>query len=114
MKGNITLNSYQDKAEETAIYPNKGTVWGLCYTALGLGEAGEVQNKVKKILRDDDHVISQEKREAIAKELGGNLWYIAMCAKELGYTLEEIAQLNMNELSSRKERGVLNGSGDDR
>lgn len=114
MKVNLTLNNYQSRAEETAIYPNKGTIYGLCYTALGLGEAGEVQNKVKKLLRDDYGKISDEKRIEIAKELGGNLWYIAMCAKELGYTLEEIGQMNLDELFSRKERGVLHGSGDNR
>lgn len=108
------LNDYQNLAEQTAIYPGKGSIMGLVYTALGLGEAGEVQNKVKKILRDDNQVLTEEKRNAIAKELGGNLWYIAMCSKELGYSLEEIAQLNINELFSRKERGVLKGSGDNR
>lgn len=110
----MNLNDYQNRAELTAIYPNKGTIYGLCYTALGLGEAGEVQNKVKKLLRDDNGVISEEKRKAIAKELGGNLWYIAMCARELKYSLEEIAQINLDELNSRKERNVLQGSGDNR
>lgn len=114
MKGEITLNEYQNNAAATAIYPHQGTLQGLCYTALGLGEAGEVQNKVKKLLRDDNGVISEEKKQAIAKELGGNLWYIAMCAKELSYTLEDIALINMKELESRKERGVLQGSGDNR
>ena len=114
MKDNFTLNEYQDNAENTAIYPNKGTLQGLCYTALGLGEAGEVQNKVKKILRDDSGIITDEKKLEIAKELGGNLWYIAMCAKEIGYTLGEIGRINIEELSSRKERNVLKGSGDSR
>lgn len=114
MKDNLSLNEYQNKAELTAIYPNKGSIYGLCYTALGLGEAGEVQNKVKKILRDNNNVISDEKRIAIAKELGGNLWYIAMCAKELGYTLGEIGAMNIEELSSRQARGVIQGSGDNR
>ena len=114
MKGDLTLDDYQIAAESTAIYKGKGTVWGLAYTALGLGEAGEVQNKVKKILRDDDFVLTEEKRVGIAKELGGNLWYIAMCASELGYSLSEIAQMNINELKSRQERNVLTGSGDNR
>jgi NTP pyrophosphatase (non-canonical NTP hydrolase) len=114
MKDDITMNKYQENAESTAIYPNKGSIYGLCYTALGLGEAGEVQNKVKKLLRDDYGVISEEKKIEIAKELGGNLWYIAMCAKELNYSLGEIAILNLQELASRKERNVLQGSGDNR
>ena len=110
----MTLNDYQKMAESTAIYPNKGTLYGLCYTALGLGEAGEVQNKVKKLLRDDAGVISEEKRNGIAKELGGNLWYIAMCAHELNYSLEEIGDMNLQELKSRMERNVIQGSGDNR
>jgi len=114
MKVVTGLNEYQNGAEETALYPNKGTIMGLCYTALGLGEAGEVQNKVKKILRDDNGTLTDDKRLAIAKELGGNLWYIAMCARELGYSLEEIADINLSELRSRKERGVIKGSGDER
>ena len=65
----MTLNEYQDKANQTAIYPGKGTVMGLVYTALGLGESGEVQGKVKKILRDDNMTITEEKRQAIKKEL---------------------------------------------
>lgn len=110
----MTLNEYQDKASETAVYPGRDSVNGLVYAALGLGEAGEVQNKVKKILRDDNGVITPERILPIVKELGGNLWYISQCAHELGYTLEEVAQVNVGELADRKERGVLSGSGDDR
>lgn len=115
MKANeLTLNEYQELASTTAIYPGKGTIMGLVYTALGLGEAGEVQNKVKKILRDDNGQLTDEKKKGIIKELGGNLWYISQCARELGVSLEEIAQINLGELNSRKERGVLTGSGDNR
>jgi NTP pyrophosphatase (non-canonical NTP hydrolase) len=111
-----SLNEYQDLASKTAIYPHagEGTILGLAYTALGLGEAGEVQNKVKKIIRDDNNIISDQKKMEIAKELGGNLWYISQCAKELGFTLSEIATININELYSRMERGVITGSGDNR
>ncbi len=110
----MELNDYQESAEKTAIYKGKNTIDGLVYTALGLGEAGEVQNKVKKVLRDDNGILTENKKIEIAKELGGNLWYIAMCAKEIGYTLEEIASLNLSELRSREERNVLTGSGDNR
>lgn len=114
MKDNMTFNEYQDIADDTAIYPNKGTILGLCYTGLGLGEAGEVQNKIKKILRDDNSILTNERKDGIIKELGGNLWYIAMCAKELGVTLGEVAKINLEELNSRHERGVIQGSGDNR
>lgn len=110
----MTFNEYQQKANETAIYKGKGTVLGLAYTALGLGESGEVQGKVKKILRDDDGIISEEKRQAIKKELGDQLWYIAQTGTELNLTFEEIAQSNIDKLSDRKERAVLTGSGDNR
>lgn len=110
----MTLEDYQEEAGKTAIYPGMGTVQGLIYTGLGLGEAGETQNKIKKVLRDDKGVLTDEKKLAIAKELGGTLWYIAMCAREIGYSLDTIAQMNINELRSRQERGVIQGSGDDR
>lgn len=112
-KSKLTLNDYQDAADDTAIYPGKGTLAGLTYTALGLGESGEVQGKVGKLLRDGGYG-DPEKFKAIALELGDNLWYIATTAKEIGYTLNEIAELNIEKLSSRKERGVLQGSGDNR
>lgn len=110
----MTFNEYQTKADETAIYPHKGSVLGLVYCALGLGESGEVQGKVKKILRDDNNVITEEKKQDIKKELGDQLWYIAMTAKELGFTLDEIATANIQKLSARKEKGTLQGSGDTR
>jgi NTP pyrophosphatase (non-canonical NTP hydrolase) len=110
----MTLNDYQKEAFKTAIYPHKGSgaPMSIAYAALGLGEAGEVQNKVKKILRGDKPV--QLAREGIAFELGGLLWYIAALAKELGYDLEEIAQMNLDSLKGRMERGVIKGDGDER
>lgn len=111
----MTLNQYQYEAALTAIYPGKDTLEGLVYTILGLtGEAGECANKCKKILRDDNQELTEERRVQLAKEIGGTLWYIAMCSKELGYNLSEIAQMNIDELRSRQERGTLQGSGDNR
>lgn len=115
MKDNLTLNQYQQQATETAIYPGQGTFQGLIYTSLGLGgEAGETLNKVKKILRDCDGILTEDKREAIVGEIKGCLWYVAACATELGVDLGTIAQMNLDELASRQDRGVLQGSGDDR
>lgn len=108
----MKLNEYQDKAMETAIYPEKT---GLAYVAMGLaGEAGEVANKVKKIYRDCDGVAFRDDEDQIAKELGDVLWYVATMAHEIGYRLEDIAQMNVEKLASRKERGAIKGSGDDR
>jgi NTP pyrophosphatase (non-canonical NTP hydrolase) len=97
----------------TAVYPNAGS--NLVYPTLGLaGEAGEVAEKVKKLIRDDAGVLSDERRAAIAKELGDVLWYVAQVATEAELDLDEIAAANLQKLLSRAERGVLQGSGDDR
>lgn len=108
----ITFDQYQDKARETAIYPGKGTWVGLVYAALGLGECGELQGKVKKILRDDNFEISSERRQALIDELSDILWYCAALADELGIQLSYVAERNLDKLFDRKERGVLSGSGD--
>lgn len=110
----LSLNEYQIEASQTAIYPGMGSWIGLVYTMLGLGEAGELQGKAKKILRDDNFVITDERREAMAGELGDVLWYVAMAANELGYTLGDVAEHNLDKLDGRAERGVLGGSGDNR
>lgn len=108
--------AYQNAVATTAIYPDSGTgsALALAYVALGLGEAGEVQGKVKKILRDEGGVLSDAARIAIAKEAGDLLWYVARLASEISMPLEVIAQMNLNKLSDRMQRGVLGGSGDDR
>ncbi len=109
----MNFNEYQSIARSLAIYPNLGN--NLTYVVLGLnGEAGEVAEKLKKVIRDDNGIISEEKRNEFKKELGDNLWYLANTAAELNFTLEDIAQTNINKLLSRKERNVLNGSGDNR
>lgn len=108
-----TLNDYQKDAKATAVYPNQGS--NLAYPALGLtGEAGEVADKIKKIIRDQDGILNETDPQAIAKEVGDVLWYCATLASELGITLEDIAKLNIEKLRSRKKRGVISGSGDDR
>ena len=104
---------YQDAAEETALYPDKGD--NLYYPALGLaGEAGEVCEKIKKIMRDQDGTLLVENAEEIAKELGDVLWYVANIACEINESLADIAEMNLQKLKDRKDRGVLKGSGDNR
>src|SRR5439155_2132541 len=73
----LTFFEYQDGAAKTAIYPGRRSVMGLVYAALGLGEAGELQNKVKKVLRDSNGVVTPEKLAAISGELGDLLWYVS-------------------------------------
>ena len=106
----MDFDEYQKQANETAIYPVR---YSLLYPALGLaGEAGEVAEKVKKIIRDDKDIESERKN--IARELGDVLWYVSAVARDIGYTLGGIADLNIEKLQSRKERGKLQGNGDDR
>lgn len=112
----VQFNEYQDRAATTAIYPGagSGSVMALAYLGLGLGETGEVQGKLKKVLRDSDGTVTPEAREAIAGELGDVLWYVAMLARELNLSLDDIATDNLEKLAWRAQRGVIKGSGDTR
>jgi NTP pyrophosphatase (non-canonical NTP hydrolase) len=112
----MNFDYYQTKVAETAIYPDSGTgsMLALAYVGLGLGEAGEVQGKIKKILRDQGGVIDDGNRVQIMKELGDLLWYVARAASELSLDLEAVAYQNLEKLADRRERGVLQGSGDER
>lgn len=108
----MELNKYQEEAVKNKIY---GYGSAIIYPALGLGnEAGEVQGKIKKVLRDNGGKFDKFNKIAIADELGDVLWYLAALAEDLGYTLDEIADLNIAKLTSRRERGVIQGSGDNR
>ncbi len=109
----MELNYYQNKARETACYPDVGR--NPIYPTLGLsGEAGEVADKVKKVIRDRGGVFDQDAREGIKLELGDVLWYLAQLSSELGYSLSEIADSNLEKLSSRALRGKISGDGDNR
>ena len=106
------FNSYQRSAAKTAVYDD---AYKVIYPTMGLvGEAGEVANKVKKVLRDKDGVFTAEDRDAIAKEIGDVLWYCAALATDLELTLGYIASQNELKLSKRKANGTIGGSGDDR
>lgn len=116
----MELNEYQKLALQTAVYP---TEYKILYPALGMnGEAGEVADKVKKVIRDTivlkdcngTIVLPKDKSVELAKEVGDVLWYCATLAKDLGFSLEEIAQMNVDKLQSRQSRGKLGGSGDNR
>jgi NTP pyrophosphatase (non-canonical NTP hydrolase) len=106
----MRLNDYQRKAESTAVYPDE---YRILYPTLGLaGEAGEVADKVKKVYRDGEP--SMFHKEELAKELGDVLWYISILARDLGYSLEYVAQMNIDKLEDRMSRGKIKGSGDNR
>lgn len=108
----MTLNEYQQMAVETAVYGDGNKI---IYPTLGLcGEAGEVSDKVKKIIRDKNGIFDEESKLAIAKEIGDVIWYCAALARDLDSSLEEICTINIEKLKSRQQRGVIAGSGDDR
>lgn len=108
----MEINEYQKAALTTAVYPEDKRI---IYPALGMcGEAGEVADKVKKVIRDNNQHFTDDKKLEIAKEVGDVLWYCATMAHDIGFTLEEVAQMNIDKLASRKQRGKLSGSGDNR
>lgn len=99
----MNFDEYQDAASVTALYPNR--LSNLEYPTLGLaGEAGEVANIVKKIQRDFGGEITDETRAKLKDELGDVLWYISACADELGLSLEEIAEFNVEKLAKRHNK----------
>ena len=108
----MELSFYQQKALQTAIYPDTQRI---AYPAMGLaGEVGEVMNKIKKVYRDKDGVFDKQTKQDIAKELGDVLWYLAVLSQDLGQGLDVVAKTNLNKLADRQERGKLSGSGDNR
>ena len=110
----MELNEYQRLAKETAVYDHERD--SITYPILGLcNETGEVAGKLKKWKRGDYNDFSKDLiLKMIADELGDVFWYLAATADDLGYTLEEIAQMNLDKLKNRKEKNVLKGDGDTR
>lgn len=109
----MNFEDFQNIVKETSIYPHQGN--NVAYVTLGLaGEAGEVADKVKKLIRDDKGILTPDKKKEMIKELGDVLWYLAACASELGVDLEEVATQNAKKVEDRKSRGVLSGEGDNR
>ena len=109
----MDLSEYQERSRATAVYPQAGS--NLLYPTLGLcGESGEVAEKIKKMVRDEGGVLSDERRQALSKEMGDTLWYLAQLATEAQLDLDEIAEDNLEKLLSRQQRNRLNGSGDNR
>lgn len=104
----MTFDNYNEFVKSMKVYPEK---YAIIYPTLGItGEGGEIAEKVKKWLRGDKELDKQE----LAKEAGDVLWYITSLADDLGYSLQDIVTMNIEKLSSRKERGVQKGDGDNR
>lgn len=114
----MTFDAYHTFAKTTTQYAEKAQTPLVCllYTVCGLaGEAGEISNKAKKIIRDATSPSDVAARQdELIDELGDVLWYLAMCAHECGTTLNEVARRNVAKLADRKARGVLGGAGDKR
>ena len=111
----MEFDEYQKLTSKTALYTKPDTHYKLMYLSMGTaGETGEVIEKVKKLIRPVEVTISDEKREDLKKEIGDVLWYISQLAKELGLSLEDIAQYNLKKLADRAERGVIHSEGDTR
>lgn len=108
----MQFDEYQRATKLTAIYPGAKSESGITYTTLGLiGEAGELANDWKKSMRDGETALAKEK---MRYELGDVLWYLARLADELGMSLDQVAQANLDKLRDRKIRNQLTGSGDNR
>lgn len=103
-----TFAEYKEAIEPLVLYPRKTQIEALQYVALGLnGEAGEVAEQIKKAMRNDGGELSPDRIEALKKEAGDVLWYLTRLAAELNTTLEEIAQINIEKLYGRMEKGNL-------
>jgi NTP pyrophosphatase (non-canonical NTP hydrolase) len=110
----MTFDEYQKRALTTVI-SNNDKLKDTMHWVLGInGEAGEVAEKVKKIIRDKNGKITEEDKKELAKEIGDVLWYLAVFAHDLGFSFDDVAVDNLKKLQSRKSRGALQGSGDNR
>lgn len=112
----MDFDAYARAARSTAHYPEEAR---LLYPVLKLaGEAGEVAEKVGKWMRDEGWLpgrpLSAAQREALVRELGDVLWYVAAVAHDLGVPLAQVAEKNVAKLADRQARGAIGGSGDDR
>jgi len=122
----MNFTEYQTSAYRTAIHLNKVKekypslpnevleMLSMSYMGLGLGESGEVQGKLKKIIRDAGGYITEESRKELSKELGDILWYVAGACTVLNLSMDDVAKQNIEKLKSRQERNVLQGNGDNR
>jgi len=107
-----TYNEYMEFTETTAIYPKECE---LEYLSLGLAsEAGEVAGKFKKIIRDKQGIIDSKDAVKIAAELGDVLWYVARLSEFIGWTMQDVIDLNVEKLTERKDNDTIQGDGDER
>lgn len=110
----MNFDEYQEQAATTALFTGDDFM-DLLHWTLGVGgEAGEITEKIKKIVRDKHGQLDNSDKEDLMKEVGDVLWYLAVLSRHLGYDFSEVAQANLDKLKSRQERNKLGGSGDNR
>ncbi len=113
----MNFDDYQQKAKDYDFFTETEdlTSPGFIEKVLGLaGETGETADKIKKLIRDKNGAVTSEDKTEITKELGDTLWYLAGIARYLNIPLSKVAEMNIDKLESRKTRGKLKGSGDNR
>lgn len=113
----MDFDTYQIETRKKAVYPEVGN--NFVFPTLGLvGEAGEIAEKIKKLIRDKQSAtpdtIVQADRDEITKELGDVLWYLSQLASEFKVNLSDVASQNLDKIASRHARGVVHGDGDNR
>ena len=114
-KGKMDFNEYQKFASRTAVWEGKQKEFPLAYVALGLaGESGELIEKIKKVIRNENGDMSEEKRQAIKLEIGDVLWYLSQISRLCDIPFQEAAEGNIKKLADRQARGVIKGEGDTR
>ena len=70
------------------------------YMALGLGgEVGEVQNEIKKLFRDDDNKLDDNRKKRIMSELGDTMWYLTGICRRIDCTIEDILKLSIEKVN---------------
>jgi NTP pyrophosphatase (non-canonical NTP hydrolase) len=109
----MTFDEYQKQSKSSAQYSAFAPAW--VYLALGLtGEAGEVADKLKKVIRNHDGVFSEDDKLGVQQELGDVLWYVSQLCEELGFSMDEVAKMNRTKLDDRVARDVIKSRGDNR
>jgi NTP pyrophosphatase (non-canonical NTP hydrolase) len=111
----MDFDEYQKLANRTGNFTGKQGEFALMYLGLGVtSEAGEIADKIKKIIRNDNGTISAEKKEALVSEFGDVLWYLSQLARYFDMPFSDVAKANIKKLEDRAARGVIASTGDTR
>lgn len=113
----MEFNEYQKRTAETDLGTSAQDHLspGWIYYALGIsGESGELMEKIKKLFRDKKGIIDDEFKDAVIKEMGDVLWYMARLAYNFDIEFNIIPETNLEKLKSRKVRNKIHGEGDER